>query len=492
MKKKIVLWGTNEKDEKILVALELQEKSNTVDIYTFEQAVCTEDFYNVMLNEWRNGKEVTFPKHQKIERPLTVSDSVLPDTIKVERTDIITRAQAEWHFVVLSSKLYQMYKSEIDDLSDAIEKLVKYDNSLWNDLKSFWTKVSEQVYEKNLFREHATALKEKTNQLFDQLKTMKKAMDKELDEISSKHKETVLTQLSDIESRVEKGMGLKPIFEELKQLQSKIKNMDFNRKHRRQIWDKIDAAFKVVKEKRFGDKGPGGGSSAVERLERRYNGLIGAISKMERSIKRDRDDQEWQSKRANNTDGQLEMQIRQAKIKMIDERIKSKDEKLEDMLKTKVELEGRIRAEKAKAEKRKLEEEENKAKSEAAKAVKAKIANEIKAREEQMAGEAEKLQKAANQISISKKAKKIAPVELSSEDHKKDEFENQVRETIEKVEEKIEDVVDSANNILSTIASTIGDTIEDVVDTVKAVADVVEDKIEAAVDDVKKSTDENE
>eukprot|EP00095_Tigriopus_kingsejongensis_P007455 snap_masked-scaffold293_size218662-processed-gene-1.0 protein:Tk07455 transcript:snap_masked-scaffold293_size218662-processed-gene-1.0-mRNA-1 annotation:"tryptophanyl-trna synthetase" len=120
-----------------------------------------------------------------------------------------------------------MYKSEVEDLADTIESLSNYDNKIWTDLKNYWGKVQEQVYEKNLFREHAASLKNKTNELFDKLKVMKKAVDKEFDDVSTKHRETVMTQLADIETRIEKGMGLKPLFEELKDLQAKIRNMDF-------------------------------------------------------------------------------------------------------------------------------------------------------------------------------------------------------------------------------------------------------------------------
>ena len=48
MKRKIVLWGTNEKDEKILVALHLQDKEGIVKLYTFNEQLATEEFYNKM------------------------------------------------------------------------------------------------------------------------------------------------------------------------------------------------------------------------------------------------------------------------------------------------------------------------------------------------------------------------------------------------------------------------------------------------------------
>ena len=258
MKRKIVLWGTNEKEEKILVALHLLDKEGKVNLYTFAAEIATEDFYNKMLNQWREGVEVEFPEgYNVMERPLSMTEGLLPEEIKVSRTDIITRAQTEWHFVVLSSKLYQMYKTELEDLQDTIENLKEYDNKVWNEMRNFWSKVQEQVIEKNLFREHSTSLKNTTNKLFDRLKELKKKVEAEFESKSKEHFDTAMSELQDIEDKVSKGLGLKPIFEDLKTLQSKLRSMKFTKKDRNQVWDRLDKAFKDVKEKRFGNQEQG-------------------------------------------------------------------------------------------------------------------------------------------------------------------------------------------------------------------------------------------
>nr|HMS69652.1 hypothetical protein [Saprospiraceae bacterium] len=92
MKTKIVLWGENAENEKILLAIELLEKDNKILIHVFPQEVATEEFYQTMLDKWRENHEVVFPaNHKTIERPLSISDSLLPDDIKTERTDVISR-----------------------------------------------------------------------------------------------------------------------------------------------------------------------------------------------------------------------------------------------------------------------------------------------------------------------------------------------------------------------------------------------------------------
>ncbi|MEK7257065.1 MAG: hypothetical protein AAB316_20085, partial [Bacteroidota bacterium] len=140
------------------------------------------------------------------------------------------------------------------------------------------------------------------------------------------------------------------VFDEMKKLQRQFRQAtDLSREHRAKVWQKLDGTFKNVKAKRFGGKPePGGeeGQSAYQRLKRRYDGLVDAIEKMESSIQRDHNDLGFQRHKIATTDGQLEAQIRQAKIVMIDERVHSKEEKLKEMKGTLTDLEKRLHQQK--------------------------------------------------------------------------------------------------------------------------------------------------
>ena len=52
MKNKVVVWGTNAENEKVLIALELQAEANKVMLYTFPEAIAPEEFVNKMMNEY--------------------------------------------------------------------------------------------------------------------------------------------------------------------------------------------------------------------------------------------------------------------------------------------------------------------------------------------------------------------------------------------------------------------------------------------------------
>jgi hypothetical protein len=438
MKTKVVLWGENASNEKILIALELLEKDSKVNIYTFPIEVATEEFYQKLSTDWRDGKPLDFPQHTIIERPLSISESLLPDDIKVVKTDLISRAQAEWQVVVLSSKLYELYKDEIDELKEKIDSLSEYDDKLWQDARTFWGKVQDKVQDQTLFREHSNILKERTNNLFDKLKQLKKAIQSEYEKESKEFATALMNEMTEVEDKLNKGLGLKPLFEQMKAIQDKYYQSKLSREDRKTVWDKLDATFKALKDKKPGGGGGAGGAGSADKLQSRYAGLVETIKTMEKSIARDKQDYEFQMKKIEQTDGQLEMQIRQAKLKMLQERISSKDAKLQDMSKIKIELEGKISKEEVK--------KANQEKTDYAKdAVKQKIATDIEKSIEERETMADLLESAASKIKDSKKGKK-------------------------------------SDNLLGAIIETVSETIEDVVDTVKAVAEVVEDRIEEVTD----------
>ncbi len=450
MKSKLVLWGSNAQDEKCLIAVSLRAADNKVDIWTFPESVATEDFYQQMMKEWRDGEGFELPDPKThLERDLSVTDSLLPDDLKVERTDVVMRAQTEWQFVVLSSKLHDAYETQLSELKERVGKLEAFDQPTWDNLKEFWDKVQEQVRERNLFRDHADRLRAHTNELFGQMKTLRSKLDEEFEKLSKEASNKFFTALGEVERKMESGARVPVLFDELKKLQSMFReSKTLTREHRNKVWEKLDGTFKAVKEKRFGSKsGDGGGGSMLQGTQRRYDGLLSAIDKMEQSIRRDRNDLDFQNHKINTTEGQLEAQLRQAKLKMIEERINSKEDKLNEMNTTKIELEKRLASLKEKEARRAAQE-----------AVKEKIVVEMKAAAEAREDVSEKLDKAAEEISTAKPKAKAAP---KAEAPKKDE------------------------SILGAVGTMMGESLEDVIDTVKAVASVIGDKIEDAIDELK-------
>ncbi len=487
MKTKIVLWGENEKDEKILLGIELLDANNIIRIHNIPEKEATELFYNQMMNQWREGQKVSMPESTEvIDRPLSMTEGLLPDNIKTDRQDILARAKTEWHFVILSSKLYESYADEVAQIKERVKDLTDFDQGMWEEMKSFWKKVQNQVQEKNLFREHATELRSKTNEIFDSLKSLKKSMNDEFEGLSKGHFDKFTAIVDDIEARIEKGLGLQPIFNELKGVQADFKNYKFTRKHQNDIWNRIDGAFKKVKEKKFGSKASGG-NNPVNRLTRRLEGLQSAIGKMEQSIGRDTRDKQFQIKRIDTTDGQLELQIRQAKMAMIEERIKSKQVKLDDMLSTRVELESKIASAQKKEEAREAKQAQAKAVKQAKKTIKEDIAKDITERSESLKEKEDKLKKAAESIKEAKAKKKKSvtppPVPVSVESKVKE-----VLPEAEVVKEVVSEKVVVAEEVDAKLTESVAEAIVPVAPIVEAAAPgIVSEKIVVA-EEVKTST----
>ena len=288
------------------------------------------------------------------------------------------------------------------------------------------------------------------------MKELRNKLDEDFQRKSKENVSRFLGVLDEIEQKIKDGLRLQPLFEKLKELQREFRDTEFTREHRSKVWERLDATFKTAKGQREeSSNNPNAeGGSALERIQRRYDGLISAIEKMEQSIRRDRDELDFQNRRIASTDGQLEAQIRRAKIKMIEERIRSKEEKLAEMNATKTDLEKRISSQQERDSKRFEREKIEEAKKHAQE----KIAQEIKAAAEARESDSEKLAKAAEALTVEKPAKKGKGAKDDS--------------------------------LLEAVGITIGEVLMDAVDTMKAVAEVVGDKVEDAVEDLKEKWEE--
>ena len=347
MKTKLVLWGNDKDDNRVLVALELLTADNKVALKVVPTEAANEDLHTALMDKWREGEDFVFPENTRTEeQELTLAENLLPEDIKVEKTDIITKAQAEWHFIVLSEKLHAAYVMEVEMLQEKIATAQSFEKSLWEELKNLQVKVQDQFKDRNLQRNHIGELRSRINEAFDQLKSMRLAKDAEIVEASNEVFDQLTAKLGAVENKIAEGAKFNLIFDELKNLQRDLKTAKLVREQRNELWDRVDAAFKIAKEKRFGpqEEVAKGNGNASQRLNKRLEGLMDAIGRMEKSIKRDKEElQEQLDKiKSSNFVGVLEQQISQAKVNMIENRLASKNEKLQEMNDTRAELEQKI------------------------------------------------------------------------------------------------------------------------------------------------------
>lgn len=356
MKTKLVLWGSDKDDKKILVTLELLSAENQITMRIVPEDDATDELYSSLMEKWRENEDVAFPESTLTStQPLSMADSLLPEEIKVEKTDVITKAQAEWPFVVLSEKLYTSYLSDIEALKEKISKTSSFEKGIWEELKSLQGKIQTQFKDRNLQREHIGDLRNKVNELFGMMKQLRSIQDEEYRELSNANFDKLTSTLGTIENQISDGEKFNVVFDALKALQRELKSAKLVREQRNELWERVDEAFKKVKEQKFGAQNTETGlTTALTRINNRYNGLLSAIDRMNTSILRDKEELKGQLEKIKHSrfDNMLEQQISQAKANMIENRITSKEGKLKEMNTTREELESRIKNIKEKEEKR--------------------------------------------------------------------------------------------------------------------------------------------
>lgn len=344
MKDRIVIWGQDEKDEDILIAIRLLQDSDIIKIWTFPKKDINTEFVDHLFQEWKEGAEEQFPQpHQLIERGIS-EENMLPESIKTPKTDVIKIAEQEWRVRVLSFRLYQHIKQQIEQLDTRASNLSIFSKDVWEEAKDVSRSIKENTLDRNIKKRQTTELRNSLDAVFDKLKKLQNAEQEKFLEISKGHLGDFRQKISDVADQIGKGNTGKKLFDQLVRYQQEAKGVDMTIRDRNALRINFNEAFEALKASRQSNFG--------NRMNARVNGLKSAIGKMEASIKRDKDNVSYQSGRINkNNTTQLEYQLRSAKLKLIEDRIHSKEQKLHNMYLTLKDLEKKANKVTAKAQK---------------------------------------------------------------------------------------------------------------------------------------------
>lgn len=351
MKTRFALWAImpakeeEQAEVKRLVALELRPNDDQYDVWIFDEANSSEENSQKLNSTWakNKGKDVELPtdtaQHQA--KPLRASEEFLFGGFEPEQKDMASRIVTEWLFICASHKAFLNYCSEIEELKQRITNLNSYDRTLFEELKTFSTRVQEQVQEKNIFKEQADKLRETINLLFDDLKLLRAEQESSMNEEFKKAMAIITAKLDSLEEQLNSGKAnLTAHFNELKEAQVQMHELKLGRDNRKLIIERLDTLFNKNKELRFGNKTKEGGApsnhkpneSFADHLAKRIEGLQKAIDSMQESVDRDLNENENLEKRIKSGNAtQMEAQLRQAKASLVQERVKSKQLKLDDM-----------------------------------------------------------------------------------------------------------------------------------------------------------------
>jgi chromosome segregation ATPase len=343
IKNRFATWALNEKEEKILVTLELNTDNFNVDIQTLKGADVNTEFADSVLKNWVDGGDVVFPDStEKMSRSFT-DESILPENIKIEgKTGAIRQLQNEWSYLLLSTKLFSQFIIEMEELKRKASELKSYSSELFEEAKAFWEKVLEYRKEREISQDKLNGIKEEINQVFDHLKVLKENMIKEKDAVSEKVKTEIFEAIAVVKKKMEgKDVHFKSLMDELKEIQNGLRTTDVKRDVKNLLFDEIQNCFEFIKTKR--DEVLGGG------VKNRVDGLSQVAEKMRKSLEMDLKDLEFNRKKLSTSNTRLEEQLREAKINVLKDKIESKEAKLADIQATLDKLQQKMTTSKEKS-----------------------------------------------------------------------------------------------------------------------------------------------
>lgn len=322
-----VFTGRNAADAPILVGMELQLKQKQVELLVFVREGLPEEFTKAFSEVWEKGEALEFPVEPERLIRSAEEEHLLPMELKADRPEIISRLQNEWTLKLLSYKLYESIGEEINGLQKSVQELGNYSQDLWDKAKKTWDQVGNHAQDFNLSRNHATELRDRINKLFEQLKKLREGGQADFEQASSTLREQYEKTLETFQGRLRENPRVNELFDQLKALQKEIKEARLTHRDRRTLWKTLDDSFEFLKNQKE--------NLWQSHLGNRIHGLEDAMRKIQSSIDRDRANIDFEARKlASGRVSQLEQQLRATRMKVMEDRIKSKEEKLTDMQKT--------------------------------------------------------------------------------------------------------------------------------------------------------------
>lgn len=327
-KNRFATKALNQKDEPIIVALELNVNSMNIEVRYFPTSTMKEDEIEDFIKKFTTGEEQSFPETTTLENRSFTEESLLPDNIKIEgKSGAIRQLQNEWSYLLLNAKLFEQFNAQLEDIKIKAAELKGFSSELFDEAKEFWEKVLEYKKEREISQEKLSYFKEEINGVFDHLKKLKESLLKEKDAASEKIRAEFSEVLGSIDTRLEEqGVRFNTIMEELKVLQTRLRGEDIKRDIKNILFDDIQARYDKIKVKR--EEVLGGVNNS------RIDGLTQALERMQKSLNMDVKDMDFNTKKLDYVNNKLELQLREAKIKVLKDRIASKEEKIADIQKT--------------------------------------------------------------------------------------------------------------------------------------------------------------
>jgi hypothetical protein len=339
MNTRIVLWGEIGTDRKALVAIHLEEATAKIHIYAFPKEQVTKELQDALFVEWKNGGDFEFPEtaiHWEVDAN---SDTILPETVKVERPEVVLQSQHKWSKKLMSSRINQLLADEIKFLEEKASAIGEYDQALWDKAKAQWEKIFSYQKKNEISWEQTTALKERINAVFDALKAVKRINNENEDQANAVLVKQYNKRIEDLQSKLIYPDQWKLIFEDLKKIQAELKELPIRWNHKRALYNSVNAIYDDLKKYRA--------TEIITKTQGRITQLQKILDGLKDSIARDQENYNMQvEKMQHYTRGKLPEDEIKSRFSFITDRMKEKETKAEGIRHTIAQLKSEIEKEK--------------------------------------------------------------------------------------------------------------------------------------------------
>ena len=339
MNTRLVLWGEIGTDRKALIAIHLDEETAKIHIHAFPKEDVTKEIQDAVFVEWKNGGEYTFPDnaiHWEIDAN---SDTILPEEVKVDRLDVVLQSQHKWGKKLMSSKINQLLTDEVKLLEEKASVVAEYDQSLWDKAKAQWEKIASYQKKNEISWEQTTVLKDKINAVFEALKAVKRINNENEDQANAVLVKNYYKRIEDLQAKLIYNDQWKFIFEELKKIQTELKDAAIRWNHKRTIYNQVNAIFDDLRKYRM--------TEVVSKTQGRISQLTKILDGLKDSIARDNESYTMQvEKMQHYTRGKLSVEELKSRFGDILNRTKEKEAKAEGIKQTIAQLKADIEKEK--------------------------------------------------------------------------------------------------------------------------------------------------
>lgn len=318
MRKRFLLEG-EQNEQPIFIAVEFKDEKVSVFLYVFSK----EEVQLKTLQDWvKSGNKLPKPL-QSLERTIQ-DENLLPEDIKVVQVGKVRDIEIAWSDNLMQTRMLQGFDGELLLLKDKLSSLDDYSQELFDECGDFWNRVLTFKQENNgIDNKIIDNYKFELDILFEALKSLRKDFKKEQNAKALEAKADLLLKLELIENKLNDKPNYKSLIERLKEVRAGLIKSGLRQNHYTEIDDKINALFDKM----------GNAKATVNagKFDKRITDLEAIVTKMKKSLDWDKRELSKEENNKKYAEQVFQIQLIDAKIELINVKVKEKEDKIKDI-----------------------------------------------------------------------------------------------------------------------------------------------------------------